>query len=160
MAKKEIPIEEIFKKFGYPLTSTGIKKKILKFNLMEYVCVLCGNPGEHNSKPLTLQLDHIDGDNLNNELSNLRFLCPNCHTQTETYGAKNRKRVAKRKKVPKERKTKIVWPPPDELRALLLLKPTTIIAKELGVSDSAVGKFCKTHNIQKPSRGFWTKKKY
>lgn len=36
-------------------------------------------------KPITLQVDHIDGDNLNNELSNLRFLCANCHTQTETF---------------------------------------------------------------------------
>lgn len=45
-------------------------------------------------KPITLQVDHIDGDNINNVLSNLRFLCANCHTQTETFGSKNSDLVA------------------------------------------------------------------
>jgi DNA-directed RNA polymerase subunit N (RpoN/RPB10) len=47
-------------------------------------CVGCGIHPEWNGKPLTLELDHIDGDRLNNELANLRLLCPNCHAQTET----------------------------------------------------------------------------
>ena len=37
---------------------------------------------------ITLQLDHIDGDPANNMIENLRILCPNCHTQTETFGSK------------------------------------------------------------------------
>ena len=47
-------------------------------------CTTCRLGPEWNGKPLTLELDHIDGDRLNNELSNLRLLCPNCHAQTET----------------------------------------------------------------------------
>lgn len=47
-------------------------------------CVSCGLGPEWNGKPLTLELDHVDGDRLNNELTNLRLLCPNCHAQTET----------------------------------------------------------------------------
>ena len=43
---------------------------------------------ENNGKKITLQLDHIDGDNNNNKLENLRFLCPNCHSQTETHSVK------------------------------------------------------------------------
>ena len=49
-------------------------------------CERCGQGPIWNNEPLTLQLDHIDGDSDNNALDNLRLLCPNCHTQTETYG--------------------------------------------------------------------------
>lgn len=45
---------------------------------------LCGVK-DWNSKKLTLQLDHIDGDKHNNSRKNLRMLCPNCHSQTDTW---------------------------------------------------------------------------
>ena len=56
-----------------------------------YICVICGNKGEHLKKPLTLQLDHIDGNSDNNFPTNLRLLCPNCHTQTETFVTRQKK---------------------------------------------------------------------
>lgn len=40
--------------------------------------------------PLTLEVDHIDGDFLNNILTNLRFLCPNCHRQTPNFAGRSR----------------------------------------------------------------------
>jgi hypothetical protein len=51
-------------------------------------CEICGIY-EWNEKPLTLQVDHIDGNRTNNDLNNLMIVCPNCHSQTETYGSKN-----------------------------------------------------------------------
>lgn len=54
-------------------------------------CETCGCPDEWNGKPLALHVDHIDGDSDNNFPTNLRLLCPNCHTQTDTYTARNRK---------------------------------------------------------------------
>ncbi len=67
----------------------NLKRRIIEEKLLEYKCVCCGNIGEHNSQPLTLQLDHINGVNNDHRLENLRFLCPNCHTQQDTYAAKN-----------------------------------------------------------------------
>jgi len=67
-----------------------LKKKLIKENLLEYKCSECSINSWMN-KPLSLQLDHINGINNDNRLFNLRFLCPNCHTQTDTWGTKNKK---------------------------------------------------------------------
>ena len=90
LSSKRYTLEEIFKENSEYTNLGRIKEKILANNLMEYKCSICGNEGEWLGKPLTLQLDHIDGNNKNHSLTNLRFLCPNCHTQTETYGSKSR----------------------------------------------------------------------
>ena len=52
----------------------------------------CGQGLEWNGKKLVLQIDHIDGNFLNNLKENLRFICPNCHSQTENFGVKNVRR--------------------------------------------------------------------
>lgn len=66
-----------------------LKRRILKDKLLPYQCE-CGLSDIWNNKPLILQLDHINGNPQDNRLSNLRFLCPNCHSQTETYASKTR----------------------------------------------------------------------
>jgi hypothetical protein len=66
-----------------------LRKKILEENLIPYVCALC-SIDSWLGKKLVLRLDHIDGDGRNNNLSNLRFLCPNCDSQQDTYCWRNR----------------------------------------------------------------------
>lgn len=70
--------------------SNRLERKYLHRALLdigrEYICELCGQLPEWNGKTLTLQVDHIDGRHYNNVRENLRFVCPNCHTQTETWG--------------------------------------------------------------------------
>jgi Zn finger protein HypA/HybF involved in hydrogenase expression len=68
----------------------SVRRVILKENLIEYKCSEC-NVKTWNGKILSLHLDHINGINSDNRLENLRFLCPNCHSQTETYTGKNKK---------------------------------------------------------------------
>lgn len=50
----------------------------------EPLCEGCGLGPQWGDKPLVLEVDHIDGNCLNNTAGNLRYLCPNCHSQCET----------------------------------------------------------------------------
>ncbi len=63
----------------------NLKKRILDEGLLKEECVLCGQNNLWNGMKLVLQLDHINGNNKDNRIENLRILCPNCHTQTETF---------------------------------------------------------------------------
>lgn len=68
---------------------SGMRDRLIKEGYLKNICYICGLSNEWNNQPLTLQLDHIDGDKFNNVIENLRLLCPNCHTQTPTFGSKN-----------------------------------------------------------------------
>lgn len=88
-AKRNIPLEEILIKDSKYSNRQSLKKKLIKFSLMEDVCAVCGCPPIWNGKPLVLQLDHINGVGDDNRIENLRIICPNCHTQTDTFCTKN-----------------------------------------------------------------------
>lgn len=75
-----------------PVSNSTIKKRILKENLITYKCK-CGNNGKWQGEEITLQLEHKNGDNTDNRLENLEFLCPNCHAITKTWCGKNKKNI-------------------------------------------------------------------
>lgn len=68
-----------------------LRRYVIKNNLIPYRCVICGCV-EWQGRTLSLELDHINGINNDNRIENLRFLCPNCHSQTTTYGSRNQQR--------------------------------------------------------------------
>lgn len=68
----------------------SLKKRLVNENRLEYKCKCCGNKGEWLGQPLSLQLDHINGINDDHRIENLRFLCPNCHAQTNSFSGKNK----------------------------------------------------------------------
>jgi hypothetical protein len=76
---------------GFVISSHFLKKRLLKEGLLIDKCYECGIV-EWNGKKLSLQLDHINGDNKDQRIENLRILCPNCHSQTSTFAGKNIKK--------------------------------------------------------------------
>ena len=83
----EILVENSLYKSIYQL-----KKRLVSEGKLDYECVECGNKGKWEGKPLSLQLDHINGIRDDHRLENLRFLCPNCHSQTDTFAGRNSKK--------------------------------------------------------------------
>lgn len=82
------PIEFYFKnKF---VQSFKLKKRLLAEGLFNHKCSSCKKTKWLNKK-IPLELHHKDGDNSNNEFSNLDLLCPNCHALTDNYRGKNKK---------------------------------------------------------------------
>jgi 5-methylcytosine-specific restriction endonuclease McrA len=70
-------------------TNELVKGRILKDSLIVYQCMIC-KIKEWQNENIVLELDHINGVNNDNRLTNLRFLCPNCHSQTLTYKGRNK----------------------------------------------------------------------
>lgn len=162
---KQIPLFDILKK-DRPYQSSKLKERLISEGLKEDVCEICGQKPQWNGMRLTLQLDHINGDHNDNRLENLRIVCPNCHTQTETFGNKRtkprnhcidcgveicnastrcnscaRKTRVKYKVLPKDRPSK------EELSILIKTKSFVDIGKIYGVSDNAIRKWCKLYGL-------------
>jgi hypothetical protein len=154
----------------------NIKQRIIQAGLLEYKCISCGiDSWKSNIAPegqLSLHIDHINGDHIDHRIENLRFLCPNCHSQTDTYcGKKNRKHKKKccngcgiyisttsthcRKcssKIQKETNslTSIDWPKIDVIIDLLNNHTYEKVSCILGISSNAIRKYLRRRNITLP----------
>lgn len=73
----------------YP--TSKIIPRLVKEGYKSYRCECCGL-SEWNNKRIGLELNHIDGNNANHKLENLEILCPNCHSQTDTFKSRNIKK--------------------------------------------------------------------
>ena len=155
------------------MDSGWMKKKIIEFSLISHKCHKCQLVDTWNGEPLTLHLDHIDGDYMNNSLNNLRFLCPNCHSQTPTFsmgkrlckeyvceecGKKTSGYSNKCQKCKGKLRRKVNRPPKEELETMVKSIPITKIALHFGMSECAIRKWCKSMGIEhKVGRGYWNR---
>ena len=71
-----------------PIQSNKLRKYLLESGKFKHECSSC-KLSEWLGKPIPIELDHINGNNEDNSLDNLRILCPNCHALTPTYRGKN-----------------------------------------------------------------------
>lgn len=72
---------------------TQILRRALIESGVEYKCIKCFNTGQWNESKLVLQIDHKDNNRVNNNKENLRFLCPNCHSQRKVYSGRKSLKV-------------------------------------------------------------------
>ncbi len=149
-----------------PYNRNTIRRIILRDNLLEYKCNICNNNGTHMGKKLILHIDHINGIYNDHRIENLRWICPNCHSQTETYSGKNNKgktgkryfcekcncetkgysklcRACARKIVRKFNISK------EELKKMMFIdgENLSVIGKKIGVSANAIKKRCEMFGI-------------
>ena len=160
---KKLPASEILVKRADGRRTDAIK---LRRALVEigrpYVCEKCNQLPEWMGNPLTLDVDHINQDWMDDRQENLRFLCPNCHSQF-TRGQIGKRKTDKRKEKAPHNKgvrspKRAVSIPDEELKNLVWSKPLREAAKQFNISDVALKKECKLRNIQTPPRGHWIKK--
>ena len=85
----KIPLSEILEGKHPQYQTNKIKNRLISEGIKENKCERCGIT-EYWNEPIVLQLDHVDGDSHNHMLSNLKLLCPNCHSQTITWCGKNK----------------------------------------------------------------------
>lgn len=93
------PLNEILVVDSPHQTSSSLHRRLVKEGILENKCVWCGI-SSWREESLSLHMDHINGINTDNHIENLRLLCPNCHSQTDTYCGKNKPKSIKSKKEP------------------------------------------------------------
>ena len=71
---------------------THLKRRLINEGLKRNRCEVCGIT-EWLGRPLSMALHHVNGDGRDNRLENLQLLCPNCHSQTENFAGKGRRRL-------------------------------------------------------------------
>jgi hypothetical protein len=86
---RKLPLSEILIENSSYSSSNHLKKRLIKEGFKKYQCEVCNNTTWNGSK-IPLELEHCNGNNIDNRIENLKLLCPNCHAQTPFYRGKNK----------------------------------------------------------------------
>ena len=150
-------------------SQTTLRNWYKKGEYTEYKCAICGQEPFWNGKELTLTLDHINGKNTDHRLENLRWVCPNCDRQLDTFCSKNPQRKQNyNARTPnfcidcgKEisdgcqrcqecyalSQRKCERPSREELFEKIKATNFTAVGREYGVADNTIRKWCKAYGL-------------
>lgn len=158
----KIEIKDILVENSTYKDATKLKKRLFKEGLKEYKCEKCSIT-EWQGEPISLQIHHINGIHNDNRLENIQILCPNCHSQTDTYSGKNSNRElntkyeksVSKKYIPKEKwlnilETKWVNSHPSKETLCNTFKEIGSfkgVGKLYNVSDNAIRKWFKHYSL-------------
>ncbi len=136
-----IPPEEVYT--INPHYRGKIRIRLLTDNIIPYVCAGCGNSGFYNGAKLTLQIDHINGIHHDNRIENLRWMCPNCHTQTMNFAGRNKRKRTVLTQSPKKENSLVRKRIVDYDKVIEMIKISTNlseVAREFKVSPALIYK--------------------
>lgn len=138
MISSDEDIQKYFAKNTHHGTTT-MKRILLRKGLLKYECYYCGNQGSWRGQELKLQLHHLDGDKNNNEVSNLVFTCPNCHSQTDSFTAKNA--LTETGRAIYESLTR------EDLKDALRQQPLAVLCREWDIGKGTLERWCKEFDL-------------
>lgn len=148
--KRRISTEDILHNQYPNFQSSSLLKRLIKEGYKENKCEQCGIT-EWQNKPIIFHLHHKDGNHQNNNIDNLQVLCPNCHSQTETFAGKNAQKNKDKRKKNKQQIDNIIRKLPPisrgELKELIRKNSFVSIGKMFNVSDNAIRKWCDKYNL-------------
>lgn len=155
--------EELFTENNTAYTET-VKRRVIKEKLIPYECQICKTNDIWQNKKLTLILDHINGISNDHRLTNLRFLCPNCNSQTDTFCGRNNLKL--KHKCPKCGKPfqgigseckqchydSSAFRIDKETLSSFLTKFKTYneVGRQLKISSMTVAKYCRMYDLKRP----------
>lgn len=147
-SNKKTPLDQILVN-NSTYQSRLLLQRLVEEGYKEYKCEKCGLITWMNN-PISLQLHHINYNHNDNRIENLQILCPNCHSQTGNYGGKS-SRIKQKREKQKKKSISIVKKLPsisrEDLKKLIRTNSFVSIAKECGVTDNAVRKWCIKYNL-------------
>lgn len=88
ISQEKYSLDEVFIQ-NSPVSQKVLRGYIERHNILEYKCQVCGCDGHWQGGRIALEIHHINGDNKDNRIENLQYLCPNCHALTDNYRGKN-----------------------------------------------------------------------
>lgn len=156
-----------------PIDQSSLRRRYFKGKFSDYRCSICEQEPIWQNKELVLTLDHINGHNRDNRLENLRWVCPNCDRQLDTFAGKNIQREEKHNycidcgieilmsstrcpscsvKFNGLNNRRVDRPNRNKLKSLIRSQSFVQIAKQYGVTDNAIRKWCDEYSLPRTKR--------